>query len=506
MDTDERVERNLRGIPGIRVDELLNVNSNNLISFTSHFTSSDEFTSSPNRVPKRRTHSKIHTDSIIQPRKIRGFSFKSHNKFELRHGLVDTPIASQRRSVTHSINSQSANAREVFHSVSGPRVPHIQSEQRVFKIIENSTTLLELSAGYKPDLSCNKIINQIQTNFKPLPKEEAIKIGQNIDLIRRFRKQATRKPTSNSRYAQKQRFFIREFLNKLDIGKDIKNIDDLIHHIEKNNSFPETVEKFLFTRALSGTDPKTIRGDLSALNSIWEEVRESKISEVYPAIKETMKAIEHTFSKTKSTSKPFRFKELHQYFKDNKSTKPTEILLLEAQKLGFIFTTRPSAILDLRKDEFIIEKMILDLNSTKVVGRIRVFDAKTSKNKNCYQDHYSNTHDHGFNLYKIKETILKYREENENDHIFFINGQKLKYSDGYHFFQKAIKNFKTLHPEYQSMKFTPGSFRISSMTVRYKFNKEIVDKLRHRAQHSLKGRTMEKSYLIKDPTLTFLNE
>jgi len=95
MAPEERVERNLRGLPGIRVDELLT----------------------------------------------------------LRSSIAETPIASQTRAVTHSINSQSTDARSIFHSVSGTRMPHIQSEQKVLKITENATTLLELSAGAKPDLN-----------------------------------------------------------------------------------------------------------------------------------------------------------------------------------------------------------------------------------------------------------------------------------------------------------------------------------------------------------------
>jgi len=95
MDPEERVERNLRGVPGIRADEWL----------------------------------------------------------MMRNGIVDSPIASQERSVTHSVNSQSADADDIFHSVTGIRLPHTQSRQRLLRIVENNTTLIELSADSKPDLS-----------------------------------------------------------------------------------------------------------------------------------------------------------------------------------------------------------------------------------------------------------------------------------------------------------------------------------------------------------------
>jgi len=133
----------------------------------------------------------------------------------------------------------------------------------------------------------------------------------------------------------------------------------------------------------------------------------------------------------------------------------------------------------------------------------RIFNTKTNKNKSSYQDHYSDTVEHGFDVKKIRDLILTLREENKEDYLFFINGKKLTYSDGYKFFQTKIENFKQNHPEYSDIKFTPGSFRISSMIVSYKYDKKIVKRIQKKAVHSLKGNTTESSYLSKDPTLLF---
>ena len=494
----------MSGLPVLQVDEFLNVTTPTLISFKSSSTTVHQNSTTVPKQTKRKV--KFKDQQTIQTRKLRGFHFNNTNDVELRSTLRGAPRASQERTISYQMNTQSADSREIFHKVSGIRVNHVQSNQRVLKISENGTTLLELSASSKPSIDRTNIITSLQRDFKPFSKSEAIILGQDRSLLQQFRTRAKRKSSSNSRYVQKQRFFIKNYLNQTKRGRNIKTIRQLEHFIEVSEEFPMLVESYIFTRALSGTDPKTIEGDLTALKTIWFEIKESKLIETYPKISETMKAIKHTFSKTKETSKPFRYKELHQYFRENKPNNPTETLLLCAQKMGFIFTTRPQAIFDLRENEFVIEKMILDLNQTKTVGKIRIFNAKTTKNQNCYQDHYSNTHDHGFDLLKLKKLLDRSREPNRKKYLFFTNGKKLNYSDGYKFFQKTIENFKSQHPEYKDTKFTPGSFRISSMTIRYKFEKKIVDKLRNRAAHSQKGRTMEKSYLIKDPTLTFLNE
>ena len=500
IDATDKVEKHISEMAAVDFEDWISVPNSSNLSFHSNF---HQETSLTNIKTPHHFESKpptIHHN--IQTSNPSGFTFNSSN-LEFRPNVHTLSTSQQRQNIADALNAKSIRSERFYHGISGVRTPHIKSLQRTAVAQVGSQHVLLNSALDKPTLERNQFINNLQEDFTPFSMQEAIKISQNQSLIQSFRYRASRKPSSNKRYNQKIRFFIREYMNKTNPNFEIQDETDLSRYILESNNFQHDIENYLFARALSGTAPKTIAGDFSALKSLWKEVKHTNFDEIFPHVKETFKAIEQTFSRITEKSKGFRFQELHTYFNEASANSPSEKLLICAQKLGFIFTVRPTAILNLRKPQFTIEKVIMDLNKSRQVGKIRVFDAKTNKNAKCYQDHYSNTHQHGFNIKQIRNQILHLREENKEDYLFFSEGKKLSYSDGYKFFQDKIQQFKRNHPEYKNMKFTPGSFRVSSMIVTYKYDKKIINKIKQKAIHSAKSNTTEKSYLSKDPTLLF---
>ena len=196
-------------------------------------------------------------------------------------------------------------------------------------------------------------------------------------------------------------------------------------------------------------------------------------------------------------------KEIHAYFELNYYGTPYERLHLNVEKIDFCYALRPGEVYNLLESDIQEVKEILDLNDSKPMININVFDSKTCKNVFQSENVIRPIIYQGFNIIEILLEIKVLRSHNPENYLFFFNNTRLTYDNGRKFFNKAIEKFKIHYPQYANKKYTPQMFRAPQMCVEYKINDRILQKVKTSDRHSRRSRTTQNVYLKKDKTLLF---
>ena len=482
-----------------------------------HHTTNNNTEKNQKHIPKlshTHTSTKIQDPLKLSHIKIKGLhshkpkpSFTRHknhkskilSKFEIGIGHANT--SQKQATLVKTLNNVSSPKNSLSHWKAGSRFQERggDSYNTKLKLPGSNCALSVNSSIFKADSSGNR---QFRQNFTPLSKSEAMAISQNASLVRKFSNKGRFKPRTIKRYDQKLDFFCRDYLMMLPEFRDITSLSKLELALSENRIPPYHFERYIIKRAFEGKSSSTIEGDLSAIKALWKEFN-INLQYVYPRIDQTMQAIKHTFGKKPKGSDVMRIKEVHAYFDLNYWGTPYERLHLNAEKIAFCFALRPGETYNLLEYDIQEIQEILDLNESRPMINVNIYDSKTCKNA-FQSEHVIRPIDYqGFDLRKILQEIRLLRTPNPQNFLFYINKTRLTYDNGRIFFNKAIQTFKEHYPQYANKKYTPQMFRASQMCCEYKINDDILKKVKHSARHSQRSKTTQKVYLKKDRTLFF---